>query len=350
MPFTKIPINPPLYQNVDGDELVDLSAERHDTYRDDTGSTVRRPGLVEFVDFGTSGIDGFYYWEYKSLLYVVTNGDFYSLSSDGVKTLIESNIYNSGARPTFTEAQYPTSKLYSANGGKIVVFDGTTASVMSDSDAPTSVTHVNVFDTYLTANEIGTEKMHYSVVGTPETWNAEFIRAEGKPDNVLAIGAAWDELSLFGTRTTQNFYDDGATPFAAIGGALIEYGIASPYSLQLIDNSWFYINRERRVVRLSGRQPQVVSIPVDRIISGLTVISDAIGDHLTVDGRTFYVLTFPTEGKTIVYDYVKNEWAGEWNWWDTVNAQYKRWRGNCITYVPDWNMHLVGDYAISRRW
>jgi hypothetical protein len=343
MPFNKIQINAPLYQNVDDSELSETSPERRDVFRDETGTTVRRPGLSEFTDTGFSNpIDGMYYWEEKDRLFVVTNGKLLSVHENGAVTTIASDVLNVGTRAIFDEAINPTRKLFVVNGSKIVQSDGATAAVLSDANAPTTATHLSVFDTYLLANEPTAQKVHFSEVGTPESWGAEFFVAEERSDNVVAISHGWGEVACFGTQTVENFYDDGVTPFVPIAGASIETGVSARYSIKLIDNSWFILNEERRLVRIIGRQPQVKSIPVDRIISGLSTVADAIGDHLTVGGRTFYVLTFPAANKTLVYDYARDEWAGEWGYWE--NNEYGRWRGNCCLYIPKWNKHLVGDY------
>jgi len=59
MPWKKIPINQPVYTNVEIVSLSSRTPERHDTYRNDAGATVRRPGFVQFADTGTIvSIDG----------------------------------------------------------------------------------------------------------------------------------------------------------------------------------------------------------------------------------------------------------------------------------------------------
>ncbi len=344
MPIKKIPINSALYQNVDGSELTTMSEQRRDVFLDETGTTVRRPGLNAFGEIGTTyAVDGMYYWETKDLVYFVANGSLYTINEVGMVALLQSSILNKGSRPTFDESINPTRKLFIANGGKIVQTDGVTAAVLTDSNAPTTVSHIAIFDTYLLANEEGTQKMHFSGVGTPEVWAGEFATAESQTDDIIAIGSAWDEIGLFGSRSIENFYDNGVIPFAPIPGADIAVGISAKHSVKLIDNSWFFLNEERRLTRVLGRQPKVLSLPVDRILSGMSVVSDALIDQLTVGGRTFIVLSFPAEGRTLVYDYAKQEWVGEWGYWDTKNAIYERWRGNCILYVPQWNKYLVGD-------
>jgi hypothetical protein len=146
MPFNKIQINAPLYQNVDDSELSETSPERRDVFRDETGTTVRRPGLSEFTDTGFSNpIDGMYYWEEKDRLFVVTNGKLLSVHENGAVTTIASDVLNVGTRAIFDEAINPTRKLFVVNGSKIVQSDGATAAVLSDALAPTTATHLSVY-------------------------------------------------------------------------------------------------------------------------------------------------------------------------------------------------------------
>ena len=348
MGFVPLPINQPLYQNLDESSQSNTSPERHDVFMDESGSMVRRPGLEEFVEVGTGPINGLYYWYEKDKLYIVSGKDLYSMTEGGTTALIESDLFNIDTRVIWDEAINPSRKIFGTNGGIPVEYDGATAQKLTDANAPQLATHLAIFDTYLIANQTGTQKIEYSNVGQPTVFSAEFAVAEAQSDDIVFVGIGWDEIVAIGKKTQEFFYDDGSTPFMTKPGAIVQEGCIAPYSVKLIDNAWFFLNHERRVMRLNGRQPVVLSIPVDKVLSGLTNVTDAIGDELTVGGRGFYVLTFPTDNKTIVYDYVNNQWCGEWGSWDTLRSKYKRWRGNCITYVPEWNVHLVGDYVNNK--
>lgn len=347
MPFINLPINQPLYQNVDEASLSNQSPERHDVYMDESGSMVRRPGLEKFQTVGNGPINGMFYWPYKNLLYIASDSDLYSMSENGTVTLIGSSLFNSGKRVIWDKAINPTRKIFGTNGTIPVEYDGTTAQKLTDANAPQKATHLGIFDTYMIANQTGSQKIEYSNVGQPTVFSSEFITAESQSDDLIGAFVAWDEIVAPGEDTWEFFYDDGSTPFVRKPGAIIQEGCIAPYSIKLIDNAWFFLNKERRVMRINGRQPIVLSSPVDKVLSGLTEVTDAIADELTVGGRTFYILTFPTDGKTIVYDYVLNQWCGEWGTWLLLSAKYARWRGNCVTYVKEWNSHFVGDYQTN---
>jgi hypothetical protein len=58
---------------------------------------------------------------------------------------------------------------------------------------------------------------------------------------------------------------------------------------------------------------------LSRYLRSFISVSDAIGDYLFIDGKHFYMLTFPSEQKTIVYDIAMNQWY-EWSYWN-ANTQ-----------------------------
>jgi hypothetical protein len=69
-------------------------------------------------------------------------------------------------------------------------------------------------------------------------------------------------------------------------------------------------------------------------------MSDAIGYSLQISGHVWYVLVFPTQDKTWVYDDTTKQWH-KWLYWD--GTQYRRHRVQCTAYF---NGQVVGgDYA-----
>jgi hypothetical protein len=342
--WKKIPINQPVYTNVDPVSLSGRTPERHDTYRNDAGATVRRPGFDLFADLGTSApVDGIYYWESQDLLIAVSNGDVFSKTETGSVSTLATGVFVAGTRPTFADFG---DTLYAANGGDIVKITTSTASALGDADIPANVTHVAAFDTYMLANKVDTGQMHRSNVNAPETWDANFITAEQAPDNLTAVHARWNEIWLFGTRTVERWYNDGETPFVPFDGGVLSTGCEAPYSIQWIRGAFYWLNEERELVRSAGNSYEILSGPVENLLRDTRTISDAIADYMTVGGETFYVLSLPSyssDGLTLVYDITKNEWQGEWNYWDSVASSYERFRGQCYVFATSWNRHLLGD-------
>lgn len=344
MPWRKLPINQPVYTNVDDVSLSGRTPERHDTFRNNAGATVRRPGFSQYFDLGTAApVDGLYNWEEQSLIIAVSGGNVYKKTETGDVTTLGSDLLLREKRPTFANFG---DTLYTANGGDIVKITSSTAAALTDANIPDNVTHVAAFDTYLLANEGGTGRMHYSDVLDPETWSANFVTAEQAPDDLMAIHTQRSRIFLVGTRTIEAWYNDGVTPFVPINGGVVSTGTRAPHTIQWIRDSFYWLNEHREVARSAGQSYEVLSSPVADMLVQARTVSDAIADYQTDGGKNLYVLSLPSYGdygKTIVYDVEKNEWQGEWNYWDSTNARYERYRGNCYVFVPAWNKHLIGD-------
>lgn len=347
MPTRTLQFNTPLFDRIDEANTVSC-VERHDCVLDNIDGQLvasRRPGMVSFANLGTGkAVTGMYRWRRKGFVIAVSNETVFTVSQTGAVTQI-GTIVGTG-RVSFAEFRTPTNIVIMAAGQKMYVTDGVTVSVMADVDAPTAVTFVSNFDKYVLANEVGTELLHYSDALTfdPNDWAGDVLSAEGKPDNIVAITSGFDEITLVGSDSTERYYNDGSTPFVVIPGGSVEYGCVAPYSFLFIDNSYFFISNERRLLKLSGSQPQVLSQAVDSLFHGITRVDDAIADHIVENGRGLYVLTFPTDNKTIVYDYINQMWLGEWNEWNDTTASADRWLGNCVEWVDEWNKTLVGSH------
>jgi hypothetical protein len=188
---------------------------------------------------------------------------------------------------------------------------------------------------YISANEDGT------------TWDAaDFIRAEGSPDLGVALVSEKRELWYFQEATTEIFYNSGdATfPFERIQGAYMNMGCAAAFSVASLDNSLFWLGRDKRgrniVLRASGYTPQRISThPLEYQIESYSDVSDAFAYAYQQEGHTFYVLTFPTGNATWVYDASTGLWH-ERQSFDGLTD--RRHLANCYSFC--FNKHLVGSW------
>jgi hypothetical protein len=341
MPIVPLPITGPAFQNADEITLSKFSAALIDGYVDALGNSIRRPGLLSFFDVATDlAIDGLYYWKRQSVVIVVSGGNVYKVTQAGVITDLTGDNLIAGTRVSFA---FNGTYLVMANGGRMVYTDGTAnTAFIGDGDAPTAVTHVAFLDTYILCNNVNTGKFHWSDVGTALNWSAlSFATAEGSPDYVIALYVAWREVMLFGEESTEVWFNDGTTPFARLSQGYTEGGCGAAYSVQFADNTWFYLDDNRRVVRLVGRTPKIMSGPYDKVIQKLTTISDAIGNIINIEGQAFYVITFPSDNLTLAYNYKDESWS-QWGYWNESTVEHDCWIGNDHVFISDWAVHLVG--------
>jgi len=217
------------------------------------------------------------------------------------------------------------------------------------SGAPTQCTFVTWMSGRAWANNGGQDfyitGINESGVLDPFYWllSSNPWRATVKPDVVLALHAAWNEVSIWGSRSIEYWQEDGVNPISPLVGATTEAGIIAPYSIVQANETLFALasmNGKRAVMKIENRAPRIVSDSVDKELQSLDVITDAVGGLMFVGGTNIYVLNFPTERKTWAYD-LKNDLWTEWGTWNTALSRYDTFplAGSC--YAKDWNRHLL---------
>jgi hypothetical protein len=172
------------------------------------------------------------------------------------------------------------------------------------------------------------------------------IGEETNPDS-LVRDYVFDELIYrFGTRTIATWYNsgEGNPPIEKLQGRTFEVGLAAIHSVANTDNALYWLADDRRIYRTTAGTKEVISTnPISNEIDGyakqaITNISDAIGSTFTMDNDSFYVLTFPSNNKTFLY----NETLGELGWSElSSGTQGGRYQGNSFmdaygkTFVAD---------------
>jgi hypothetical protein len=340
--WQKVPIIGQPYENVEEVELDGMNATVQDGYVNEMDHIVKRPGLTEFVDLGTSlPVDGLYWWDEQNVVIAVSNKRVWKISvQDGTKTeLTGSTALLAGGIVTFAT---DGTVLVMANGAQMVHTDGSTLTTMADAQAPTAVTHVAFLDRYILA--MSSTQINFSAVGDYSNWTAlDFFLAEGQPDNNIAMMEGFREIIVLGRRSVEFFYNDGQTPFSRLAGSSQPYGCSAPNSLCQVGSTWIWLDQNRRLVSMTGRQVTPVSNPYERVIQRYVNVDDAVGYTIGVDGYPLYILNFPTTRQTLVYNYQTQKWS-KWGYWNTTTGTYERFRGQSYCYARKWNFHLIGDW------
>ncbi len=353
MPTKYIPFGKP-YTNVDQIEVSDRSPMLIDGWMDEAGAIHRRPGLLEWVDLGTaSGVDGLHWDTYFNKCFAVSNGQVFAITDNaGTNADITGDALETSTPVSFVNNG---TYLFMSNSGKMVTYAnaGTTAYV-ADADAPTEVDFVRYLDTYILCNERDTNKFWWCDVNAPLTWSAtNYASAEGSPDYINFIDVGWREILIGGERSIELWYNDGSSPFIRFESGFIERGILAPHSVQQINNTWYFLDHERKVCMLEGRTPKMVSTPFDYSIQSLTTMASVRGYHVNMEHMNFYVLNFPDDNMTYVYDYQHDTWF-RWGTYNSETASYDDFTCNSYCYCPDWGYHLMGGkedgkiYKVSR--
>jgi hypothetical protein len=131
---------------------------------------------------------------------------------------------------------------------------------------------------------------------------------------------------------------------ARIQGASNELGCAAPYSVAKLDNSVFWLGADARgsgvVYRSNGYTGvRASNHALEWQIQSYGDITNAIAFTYQQDGHFFYVLTFPSAGKTWVYDVTTQSWHERAGF---SNGLFVRHRANC---QMNFNTEIVvGDF------
>jgi hypothetical protein len=143
----------------------------------------------------------------------------------------------------------------------------------------------------------------------------DFATAESNPDNLIRVMADNGQILLFGSETTEFWSDSGALdfPFARVGAAAIEWGLAARWSLCKFMDSLIFLRKNRlgavQVCTLSGYNAVPVSNPeMDYIFSQYEGVSNATGFAYMVSGHPFYQINFPSANESWVFDGLSREW------------------------------------------
>lgn len=298
---------------------------------------INTPGMLIFSTTGTvSVVRGLYAW--KSYLYAVVGSILYKISSTGTAVNVGTLSTSSG-------------KVFMAGGTThLCLVDGTygyyrleaavALTTITDVDFPTP-TSLTYQDGYFIVTQSGTDLFFISALEDASSWDGlDFASAEDTPDDALVVVSHNRELWIFGEETTEVFYNSGDAdfPFSRVSGGVFDYGCGSSNSVVAGYEGLFELDNKYRVRQTTGYQSNPISTPqIEYQIQSYATKNDAIGYTYTQEGHSFYVLTFPTESKTWVYDITTGSWHSR-----SSGLSGARHRGNCCAYFA--GKVLVGDY------
>ena len=275
----------------------------------------------------------------------VTSGTLYvgqTIQGTGVTalTIITALGTGTGGAGTYTVSTSQTvssTTLYGLNFSQLPSSDG----------AFTGGTNVDIVDNYFVYNRPDTQQFGCSNVLSPISGSTNFSSKDGAPDDLVTLIVDHREIYLLGETSSEVWVDQGTSPFpfTRIPGTSTQHGIAAPFSVSRLGNSFAYLSRNNRgtaqIVQMNGYVPQRISThAVENSLTGQT-ITNAIAWTYQLEGHEVYVISFPSIQLTWCFDIA----TGMWHKWLYTNnlGQYERCRGNCAAVFQGYN--LVGDYS-----
>lgn len=346
MPPTKLPLIRPL--NTNTNELVTRSAYSQFwnlTY-DDQDNVRSRPGHTSWLDLATGWPAYGYWWNSQRKLVVLSNGTLHLIDQYGAYTTAATTLQKSRAC-YFTD---DGDRLFMATNGQIAQYTvGGSVSYLSDPNAPTQVTTPLMFDGYLLANELGSNRVHFGeyvdpapYTGQPYAWGGGyggFFSAETSSDNVIAIMSAWRQVVVFGENTIEFWTNDGATPFSRSGSVITNHGILTPGAATLAVDSIYALTQRRRIIRIDNGQIADITTGIAQELCDLADVSNVESSYVQVGIDEFVFFNFPSAGVSFVFDIGKQVWM-KWGVWNATTSLFETNLCSSYIHAPAWNRWL----------
>lgn len=256
-------------------------------------------------------------------LYYGTNGQLYAIVANAVYVI--NNLWQwqllgwiqLGTTPVSMKDNAVTLVLVDGStNGYTIEFAGNIFGTIEDpTDFFSGADRVDIIDGFFVFNKPNTPQFYCSLDNEVSFNPLYFANKQGSPDWLVSIAVIQRTIWLIGKDTTELWYDAGNAnfPFALNTANFIHYGCSSKYSVAQADTELFWLGRnpqgDRFVVMASGTSATIVSTPaIQNEFASYRRIDDAIGWCYQQVGHTFYVLTFPSEDRTWVYDTATELW------------------------------------------
>lgn len=301
-------------------------------------------GAIAFNSGTGSVVRGLY--EHLEVVYGVVDNHLYSYNSSGTRSASLGTLNTSTG---IVEINAINDYLFinDETDGYAYKISTNTFTTVADLDFPASPYTTTAQDGYILVSPADSIVVQASAISDPLTWNAlSFSSKVGQGDNIVKIVSNQEKIWVLGQKTTEVWYNDGQAPFAftPTPGVFLEYGCAAKNSVAKGNNTIYMLARSHAggltVVEMSGYDPKEISnAAITYQINQLSTTNDAIGFCYMKNKHEYYVLTFPTAGKTFQYDISMGLWSERQS---TVSGAQTRWIANCYCYC--YGKHIIGAY------
>ena len=200
----------------------------------------------------------------------------------------------------------------------------------------------------------GTQIWYYSAIDDATDLDAlEFASAEAAPDDLIAVTTDHQEVRLFGTKTTEVWFDAAAPDFvfSRNTGATSSVGCLAPASVRRLDNSLIWLGRDENGAGVVYRAQSYLAqrISTDAIEAELRKSSDIANTYaftMGVGGKMFYILQAPGLDTAWAFEASTGKWCelGE----NAGEDQWNPWRGAAHVYAFGQNYVFGSDGYVYR--
>jgi hypothetical protein len=293
----------------------------------------------------------------SGVLYVVSGNGLYSLSSSYVSNFLGSIATSYGPVEI---VENPTQLLIidGINGWVWGLLTNQLSQTLPNGDtsdfSPNSVSYQDGFAIVNSkkSNQIYQSNYNdFTKFATPNggnlgsTANNAFV--QGNANYVVAVADIRREMWVFKSNVVEVWINQGAAGFAfdQLQGVYIHAGCCAPNSIARLGESLVWLGSDEQgdgIVYLGQgyNATPITTFALAQTFQGFPIVSDAQAFSYQWYGHYFYVLTFPSQGATYVFDLVSRKWH---QWGIFSNGDIGRANANAHAFFN--RRHLVGDYS-----
>lgn len=273
------------------------------------------PGLVPFVSIGASPVRGMHTVSVTDYLYAVQFDQLYQIDAAANVTAL-GTLGTSAGRVNMAD-----------DGRRVLMVDGLggyyydvgtgTFSTIADPDFPNGArTCAFLAGRMIVEDPSASGQFRWSDLYATTWPSLNFATAEANPDPLVAVYVLNGNLILMG-ETTIEFWGvtgDAAQPFSWIPSATAQWGLAARQSIARLGETAAFLARNQQgqvqVCMLQGYQVVPISIPeLDYTINNFSATENATAYSYMLGGHPMYVLSFPSAGRSFLYDLSSQAWS-----------------------------------------
>ncbi len=242
-------------------------------------------------------------------------------------------------------------QLAIVSAGKLYIFTLTTNTLSVAVTLPltNAAGPVLFLNGYFLLIEVNSLKLWFSELEDGTKWDAlDFAARSNTSDNVVGMVALHDQIKVFGSKTSEIFYNAGEAdnPFLPYPGSIAMDGALAATGICVLGESMIWVAKNEwdvlRAMRAGTGEATVISTPaVEFAWASYGTVTDVEVLPYEQEGHPFVNFTFPTADVTWTYDLREAQWHQR----DSRDAAgvFHRWRarGTC---APGNQTTLVGDY------
>jgi hypothetical protein len=302
------------------------------------------PGLAVFAAFSGPSVANTIRTP-QGRVFVVSGDQFSELFSNGTFNVVQSIA--SDANPASLACNGP--QILIVYAGHAYCFTLATGAILEVTGQLAGIpVKVQYSDSFFIVSFQNSNEFQMSQVLDGTTWPGQLVNEVSVfSDQIVSIAVNHRELWVFGQNHAQPYQDTGSAEiFDVIPGALIESGIASPFCVDRLDNSLFWISNDERGGRMAWRSngytpTRVSTYAVETDLNSYPSVDGMVSYSYQDRGHLFWVIYVPGAQWSWCYDVVESLWHKRAFW----NAATNSWQAHFSwNHVYAFGQHLVGDW------